>query len=67
MINIYDDILIYGIPIEDHDANFINLLNVALLKDLVINSKKPELKQPKVSFFRAEYSADGMHHCPKKI
>ena len=42
-------------------------LNLAQLKGLVLNSKKPELKQPKVSFFEAEYSADGMHPRPKKI
>ena len=32
-----------------------------------MNSKKLELKRLRVSFFRAEYSADGMHPCPKKI
>ena len=32
-----------------------------------MNSKKSELKRPRVSFFRAEYSADGMHPCPKQI
>ena len=44
-------------------ANVINLLNVVLSW----NSKKLELKQPKVLFFREEYSAEGMHPCPKKI
>ena len=34
---------------------------------MVLNSKKLELKHPRVSFFGAEYSADGMHPCPKKI
>ena len=43
------------------------VLNVAQLEGLVLNSKKLELKRPRVSFFRAEYSADGMHPCPKKI
>ena len=36
---------------QDHDANLINLLNVAQLEGLVLNSKKLELKRPKVSFF----------------
>ena len=61
------DIVIYGTSNEDHVANLINLLNVAQLEGLVLNSKKFELKQPRVSFFRAEYSADGIHPCPKKI
>ena len=40
---------------------------MAHLEGLVLNSKKLELKQPRVSFFGAEYSADGMYPCPKKI
>ena len=67
VISIHDDIVIYGIGNQDHDANLINLLNVAQLEGLVLNSKKLELKRPKVSFFGAEYSQDGMHPCPKKI
>ena len=67
VISIHDDIVIYGTSDQDHDANLINLLNVAQLEGLVLNSKKLELKCPKVSFFGAEYSVDGMHPCPKKI
>ncbi|MCG8627029.1 MAG: hypothetical protein MJE68_34145, partial [Proteobacteria bacterium] len=52
---------------QDHDANLINLLNVAQTEGLVLNSMKLELKKAKVSFFGAEYSASGMHPCPKKI
>ena len=61
VISIHDDIVIYGTSNQDHDANLINLLNVAQLKGLGLNSKKLELKRPKVSFFGAEYSVDGMH------
>ena len=67
VISIHDDIVVYGVSNEDHDANLINLLNVAQIEGLVLNSKKLELKRPRVSFFGAEYSADGMHPCPKKI
>ena len=67
MISIHDDIVVYGVSDEDHDANLINLLNVAQIEGLVLNSKKLELKCPRVSFFGAEYSADGMHPCLKKI
>ena len=67
VISIHDDIVVYGVSDEDHDANLINLLNVAQVEGLVLNSKKLELKRPRVSFFGAEYSADGMHPCPKKI
>ena len=67
VISIHDDIVIYGTSQEDHDANLLNLMNVAQLEGLVLNSKKLELKRPKVSFFGAEYSIEGMHPCPKKI
>ena len=67
VISIHDDIVVYGVSEEDHDTNLVNLLNVAQIEGLVLNSKKLELKHPRVSFFGAEYSADGMHPCPKKI
>ena len=67
VISIHDDIVIYGTSDQDHDSNLINLMNVAQLEGLVLNSKKLELKRPRVSFFGAEYSVEGMHPCPKKI
>ena len=67
VISIHDDIVVYGVSEEDHNANLVNLLNVAQIEGLVLNSKKLELKRPRVSFFGAEYSADGMHPCLKKI
>ena len=67
MISIHVDIVIYGTYEEDRDANLINLLNVAQLEGLVLHSKKLQMKRPRVSFFREEYSADGMHPCPKKV
>ena len=67
VISIHNDIVVYGVSEEDHDANLVNLLNVAQIEGLVLNSKKLELKRPRVSFFGAEYSADGMHPCLKKI
>ena len=59
--------LLCSVSNEDHDANLINLLNVAQVEGLVLNSKKLELKCPRVSFFGTEYSADGMHPSLKKI
>ena len=67
VISIHDDIVVYGNSKEDHDTNLINLLNVAQVEGLVLNSKKLEFKCPRVSFFSAEYSVDGMHPCLKKI
>ena len=67
VISIHDDIVVYGTSDEDHDANLIKLLNVAQVEGLVLNSKKLELKHPRVSFFGVEYSKEGRHPCPKKI
>ena len=50
VISIHDDIVVYGVSKEDHDANLVNLLNVAQIEGLVLNSKKLELKHPRVSF-----------------
>ena len=45
VISIHDNIVVYGTSEEDHDANLINLLNVAQVEDLVLNSKKLELRE----------------------
>ena len=52
---------------QDHDANLINLFNVCQKEGLVLNSKKLELQRERVTFFGAEYSAQGMHPDPKKV
>ena len=67
VIGIHDDMVIYGVDQEDHDANLINLLNVCQKEGLVLNSKKLELRRERVTFFGAEYSALGMHPDPKKV
>ena len=67
VIGIHDDMVIFGVDQEDHDANLINLLNICQKEELVLNSKKLELQRERVTFFGAEYSAQGMHPDPKKI
>ena len=55
VIGIHDDMVIFGVDQEDHDANLINLLNVCQKEGLVLNSKKMELRRERVTFFGAEY------------
>ena len=43
VIGIHDDMVIFGVDQQDHDANLINLLNVYQKEGLVLNSKKLEL------------------------
>ena len=67
VIGIHDDMVIFGVDQQDHDANLINLLNICQKEGLVLNSKKLELRRERVTFFGAEYSAQGMHPDPKKV
>ena len=67
VIGIHDDMVIFEVDQEDHDANLINLLNVCQKEGLVLNSKILELRRERVTFFGAEYSAQGMHPDPKKV
>ena len=67
VIGIHDDMVIFGVDQQDHDANLINLLNVCQKEGLVLNSKKLGLRRERVTFFGAEYSAQGMHPDPKKV
>ena len=39
VIGIHDDMVIFGVDQEDHDANLINLLNVCQKEGLVLNSR----------------------------
>ena len=64
VIGIHYDMVIFGVDQEDHDAN---LINVCQKEGLVLNSKKLELRRERVTFFGAEYSAQGMHPDPKKV
>ena len=64
VIGIHNDMVIFGVDQEDHDANLINLLNICQKEGLVLNSKKLELRRERVTFFGAEYSTQGMHPDP---
>ena len=67
IIGIHDDMVIFGVDQEAHDANLINLLNICQKEGLVLNSKKLELQRERVTFFGAEYITLGMHPDPKKV
>ena len=52
VIGIHDDMVIFGVDQEDHDANLINLLNVCQKEGLVLNSKKLELRREQSHILR---------------
>ena len=67
VINIHNDVVIFGLSNEDHNANLINLMDVCQTEGLVLNSKKLEIQRKRVSFFSAECIAEGMYADPKKV
>ena len=68
VIGIHDDMVIFGVDQQDHDANLINLLNVCQKEGLVLKKQEAGTsKRERVTFFRAEYSAQGMHPDPQKV
>ena len=67
VLAIHDDVFIYGKNDRDHDANIINLFNVAQKEGLVFNSKKCAIKQESMTFFGGGFSAEGYSPDPEKI
>ena len=66
VLAIHDDMFIYRKNNRDHDANIINLFNVAQ-KGLVFNSKKCAIKQESMTFFGRVFSAEGYSPDLEKI
>ena len=67
VLAIHDDVFIYGKNDRDHDANIINLFNVAQKEGLMFNSKKCTIKQESITFFRGVFSAEGYSPDLEKI
>ena len=67
VLAIYNDVFIYGKDDKDHDANIINLFNVAQKEGLIFNSAKCSIKQDSVTFFGGVFSAKGYSSDPEKI
>ena len=67
ILAIHDDVFIYRKNDRDHDANIINLFNVAQKEGLVFNSKKCTIKQESVMYFGGVFSAEGYSPDPEKI
>ena len=59
VLAIHDDVFIYRKHDRDHNANIINLFNVAQEEGLIFNSKKCAIKQKSIMFFGRVFSAEG--------
>ena len=67
VLAIHDNVFIYSKDDKDHDANLVNLFNVAQKEGLVFNSAKCAIKQESVTFFGGIFSAKGYSPDPGKI
>ena len=62
-----DNVFIYGKDHRDHDANIINLFNIAQKEGLIFNSSKCSIKQDSMTFFGSMFSANRYSPDPEKI
>ena len=67
ILAIHEDVFIYRKNDRDHNANIINLFNVAQKEGLIFNSKKCAIKQESVTFFGRVFSAEGYSPDLEKI
>ena len=67
VLAIHDDVFIYGKDDSNHNANLVNLFNVAQKEGLVFNSTKCAIKQESVTFFGGVFWAKGYSPDPGKI
>ena len=56
LLAIHNDVFIYRKDDKDHNANIINLFNVAQKEGLIFNSKKCSIKQESVTHSLEEFS-----------
>ena len=67
VLAIHNDVFIYRKENKDHDANIINLFNVAQKEGLIFNSAKCSIKQDSLTFIGSMFSAKGYSPDPVKI
>ena len=67
VINIADDILIYGSTVEEHDRNLLALLDRALEVNMTLNPKKFKFKCTSVPFFGNILTDNGIRPDPTKV
>ena len=67
VLAIHDNVFIYRKDNRGHDANIINLFNIAQKEGLVFNSSKYSIKQDSTAFFGSVFSANGYSPDPEKI
>ena len=64
---IADDMVIYGISIEEHDKHFLNFLSIVRKSNLKLNASKLQFQLKELSLFGHNWSSKGISPDPKKI
>ncbi|GFN79603.1 retrovirus-related pol polyprotein from transposon opus, partial [Plakobranchus ocellatus] len=67
VINVSDDILVYGKSKEVHSQNLRKVLERLRSKNLTLNKKKCEFMKPSIEFLGHIFSAEGFKPCPSKL
>ena len=67
VINIADDLLIFGRDVQEHDRNLLGVLNKARSVGLTLNPDKLKFKCNSVPFFGNLVTSEGIKPDPKKI
>ena len=67
VMNISDDILVYGNCKTSHDENLMAVLTRLEEKGLTLNYNKCEFNTDKISFYGHIFSIDGLSPDPAKI
>ena len=66
IINIADDIIVYGVDRESHDKNLLSLMKRAEEYGLVFNADKFQIGVAEITFFGLIYSAQGIKSDPER-
>ena len=66
IINIADDIIVYGVDRESHDKNLLSLMKRAEEYGLVFNADKCQIGVAEITFFGLIYSAQGIKSDPER-
>ena len=64
---IHNDKCIYGRNTEECARHLLQLMTIASQKDLVFNNSECSIWQPKIAFYRANFTAQGMKPDPLKV
>ena len=67
IVAIHDDICMYGRDMAEQDHNLLQLMKMTQGQGLVFNSSKCGICQPKISFYGAIFTVQGMRPDPAKV